>query len=91
MSNDKPNGWRKVPLSVIVIVVLNVGAMVWGASQLSSRLEATEKWIEENRATVRCVPLLEQELAHTNEVLREIREELRALRAERYRVERPGL
>ena len=45
-------GWhldKRVPIAFIIALAIQTGAIVWWAATLSTRLDAVETWITENK------------------------------------------
>ena len=79
MTNSTWTVNRKIPLALFVIIVLNAGALIWGAATLVARVDTIEKWMVLREPVAERVSILEVQVAHVADGIDRIEGKLDAL------------
>ena len=66
------NGWQLNKAFLIVMIILNLGGIIWGAATLAGRVDINEKWIEENKALSESVHANERWIEENKESVKEV-------------------
>ena len=94
MTDRTESGWhldRKVPITLIVLIIFNFAGFVWVASQMDARITANEKSISEIKSVTNNLPAnmatLQAQMVNIERSLARIE---RAIEADRQEIRRNG-
>ena len=65
---------KEIPLAIIFAIIMQTTAVVWWASNMDSRVETLERWVEGNTGVTERLSIIEEGQRWTRDLLEDIKD-----------------